>query len=195
VRQCPVLKQMKRPFPISLALLLVMSSWGNLFAAAFCPRMAGHNCCETKTADALHGSQSHHHMQGMAMDTMVDSMSMNGNDMPSMTLDHREVPPTSLASDKISLDSTSQEFAAANRMEPPIDACAHCVSHASVQNAPVSSLGVADHFNKDPAPALARLPRSIAGPAMTLSQLGLPNEHAPPGGSTPRYILISVFLI
>lgn len=187
---------MKRLFPTSLALLLVMGSLGNVLAVAFCPRMFGHDCCLTNTASNPHSMQSHQHMHGMPMNAMADeSMPMNGSDMHGMAMDDAEVPPATPGSDAIRLDSTSEELAPANKVDLPIDACTHCVSHSGIQNAPVSSVSVPDQSNRDLGSGLSPISRFLAQPAMTLAQIGLPREHAPPGSSAPWYILINVFLI
>ena len=186
---------MRRFFLTSLGLLLIMGTMGNVFAAAFCPRMLGHDCCLTKAASGPHSLQSHQHMQGMAMDAMADeSMPMDAADMPGMTMDDADVPPATLASDEIPVASTSEESVPANRVELPVDACIHCMSHSGIQNAPVSSVSVPDQSNKDLGSDLSPV-RFLAQPAMTVAQIGLPREHAPPVSSAPRYILISVFLI
>ena len=187
---------MKRLFPTSLALLLVMGSLGHVFAAAFCPRMLGRECCLTKTATGQHRAVSHQQMQGMTMDNMADeSMSMNGGDMQGMTMDDADVPSSTLAGDEIPVASTSGELAQANKVELPVDACTHCMNHSGIQNAPVSSVSVPDQSNKGLGSVLLPVSRFLAQPAMTLAQIGLPREHEPPGSSAPRYILISVFLI
>ena len=187
---------MKRLFPTSLALLLVMGSLGHVFAAAFCPRMLGHDCCLTTTASDPHRPRSHQHVHGMAMDPMAaESMPMDADEMPGMTLDDADVSSSTLASDEIPLASTSEELAQANKVELPVDACTHCMSHSGIQNAPVSSVSVPDQTNKNLGSVPLPVSRFLAQPAMTLAQIGLPREHAPPGSSAPRYILISVFLI
>lgn len=173
-----------------------MGSLGHVFAAAFCPRMFGHDCCLTTTASDPHSTQSHQHMHGLAMDPMADeSTPMDADDMPGMTMDDADVSVSTLASDEIPLDSTSEELAPANKVELPVDACTHCMSHSGIQNAPVSSVSVPDQSNKGLGTVLLPVSRFVARPAMTLAQLGLPREHAPPGSSAPRYILINVFLI
>ena len=173
-----------------------MGGLGNVFAAAFCPRMLGRDCCLTKTSSGPHSSLSHQHMQGMAMDPIADeSMSINGSDMPGMVMDDAEVPPATVVSDELLLDFTSEELAPANKVDLPMDVCTHCVSHSGIQNAPVSSVSVPDQSNKDLGSVLLPASRFLAQPAMTLTQIGLPREHAPPGSSAPRYILINVFLI
>jgi hypothetical protein len=186
-------KPMKRFFPTSLALLLVISSLGHVFAAAFCPRMLGHDCCLAKTS-GLHPAQSHQHMHSMAMNDMTEgSMPMDGDDMQDMVMNDADVPPLStIGAVQV---SNSEELTPTNKLELPIEACTHCMSHSGVRNAPISSLSVADQSNKDfgsvPLPVL----RFLVRPPMTLAQIGLPGEHAPPGTSTPRHIIINVFLI
>ncbi|HAF16376.1 MAG TPA: hypothetical protein DCK99_22290, partial [Blastocatellia bacterium] len=70
-----VLRQMKRLFPTSLALLLVMSSLGHVLAAAFCPRALGRECCFAKTPSHMHSSSSSR--ENMAVHDMhMDGMSM-----------------------------------------------------------------------------------------------------------------------
>jgi len=86
---------MKRLFPTSLALLLVMASLGHVLAAAFCPRALGHECCFAKTAHHPHRSSSGHenmavhdmNMDGMSMDSMnMDGMNMDGMNMDDMAM-------------------------------------------------------------------------------------------------------------
>lgn len=188
------LKQMKRFFPTSLALLLVMGSLGQVFAAAFCPRMLGRDCCPTKTANDQHSVPSHQHMQGMAMDTLAnESLPMNSTDMEGMVMDDAKVSP-SLVINEVTPLSTSEEVIPANKLELPIDACTHCMSHSGMQNAPVSSVSVTDQ-SKDLGSVPLPVSKFPVRSAMTLSQSGLPREHAPPGITVPRHILISVFLI
>lgn len=188
---------MKRLFPTSLALLLVMGSLGHVFAAAFCPRMLGHECCLTETASSEHSSQSHQDMHDMAMDSMAnESMLMNGSDMPGIIMmDDAGVPPPSLAINEVPRLSTSEELVPVNSLELPIGACTHCMSHSGVPNAPISTVSVSDQSNKDFGSVPLPVSRFPARPAMTLAQIGLPREHAPPGNSAPRHILLNVFLI
>ena len=181
---------MKRLFPTSLALLLVMGSLGHVFAAAFCPRMLGHDCCLTMARDP-HSTRSHQHMDAMDDETMA----MDAADMPGMTMDDADVPSSTLASDEISLVSTSEELVPADKVELPIDTCTHCLSHSGTQNAPLSSVSNSDQSNKDLRSVVLPVSRLLDQPATTLGQIGLPREHAPPGSRTPRYILINVFLI
>lgn len=187
---------MKRFFPISFALLLVMASLGHVFAAAFCPRMLGHDCCLTKTSSSQHSSQSHQNMHGMAMDeTANESMPMDGHDAHGMIMGDETLPSPSSETNEEFLPSTSEELAPANKLAPPIDACTHCMTHSGVQNAPVTSVSIPNQSNR----YLGSVPLLVSGflgrPSLSLAQIGLPREHAPPGGSAPRHILISIFQI
>ena len=195
VRQCLALKQMKRLVPTSLALLLVMGSLGNVWAAAFCPRMAGRDCCVRKATTAQR-SKTQQHKQCLGMDTIThQSMSMNDSDMPGMSMDNADVSPTPFADPESPMASTSEELASANSVDLPLDACPHCANHSGLQNAPVSSISVADQSNKDLRPVLLPVSRFLVRPAIALAPHGLPREHAPPGSDGPRFILINVFLI
>jgi hypothetical protein len=189
-------KQMKRFLPTTLALLLVMGSLGHVFAAAFCPRMSARDCCLTKTANSQRLSQPHQHMHGMAMDGMAnESMPMDDSNTEDMVMDDADLPASTTASDDLTVLAGVEESVPANRLELPADTCTHCLSHSGAQNAPVSSLSVADQSNKNfgsvPLPVSRFLTRSVT----TLAPIGLPREHAPPGKSAPRHILLNVFLI
>jgi hypothetical protein len=186
---------MKRFFPTSLALLLVMGSLGHVFAAAFCPRMLGHNCCLAKTSGNLDSMQSHRHIHGMVMDgTTTESMAMDGDVMQGMVMNDADVPrPTSIG--EVTLVSNPEELVATNKLELPIEACRHCMSHSGAPNAPISSVTVPDQSKKDFGSIPLPVSRFLVRPSITLAQIGLPREHAPPGTSTPRHILINVFLI
>ena len=186
---------MKRLFPSSLTLLLVMGSLGHVFAAAFCPRMLGHDCCLTKASRHQHASPSGQHMHAMGMNAMTDdSMQMDGSDMAGMTMDDTGFPPSSLDNQVTQL-SSADELVSANRIEEPVDACTHCMSHSGTQNAPISSVSAPDQSNKDLGSIPLPVSRFLARPVTTLARIGLPREHAPPESNAPRHILFNVFLI
>ncbi len=185
---------MKRFLPTSLALLVVMASFGHMLAAAFCPRMPGHDCCLARVSSEAHPTQSHQHMHGMVMDSMNESMPMDGAEMQGMMMDDAAVPPSSSGIDEATQLASSVEVTT-NKLELPMEACIHCMSHSGVPNAPISSVSVADQSNKDPRSVPLPVSRFPVRSSMTLAQIGLPREHAPPGANAPRYILINVFLI
>lgn len=195
---------MKRLFPTSLALLLVMASFGHVLAAAFCPRVLGRECCFAKAPSHMHSSSSSRenmavhdmHMDGMSM----DGMNMDDMAMPDTSMDHMAV--NDMVIDAATVDMfiplsppAFTEEAVTNKFDQPVGACPHCLGHSGIVNAPVSSVSVPDQSGKETGSVLLPVSRFPIRPAIALAQIGLPREHAPPGSGAPRYILISVFLI
>ncbi len=184
----------RQPFLIALACLLIMSSLGHVFAAAFCPRMQGRECCLMKTVTRTHTSSCTHQdiaMDGMPMDHvtmqgMHDMSTMDGMVMGEMVTEDKSTPPST---------SNTSTGTSDNALQQPVEPCPHCLSHSGLPNAPVSSVNVPDESRK--AVDSVSLPASsLLGPSpITVSANGLPREHAPPGTSAPRHILNSVFLI
>jgi hypothetical protein len=176
---------MKRFFPTGLALLLVMGSFGHVLAAGFCPRSFGRECCFAKTSKHAPDSSSCH--QEMAMHLMpMDGMPMD--DMAVEDTATAEVP-NPLASPVV------DEEVLASAFEQPFESCTHCMSHSGISNTPASFVTVPDESRK----AVDSLPlpvSSFLAPSLTtVKQFRSPREHAPPGTSAPRHVLISVFLI
>jgi hypothetical protein len=186
---------MKRFLLIGLASLLIMSSLGHVFAAAFCPRALGRECCFANTSSHGHTSPSTH--EDMAMHGMpMEGMTMDDMAMDNMATDETAMEDTARVdvSTPFSLGVVDNE-AVANEFEQPIEACSHCLSHSGPLNAPASFVSVPDQSGRDVGSVPLPVLKFPVRPAMTLSQSGLPREHAPPGSSAPRHILISVFLI
>jgi hypothetical protein len=194
---------MKRLFPTSLAFLLVMASFGHVLAASFCSRALGHKCCFATSANHTHSPSSSHvnkaaadmHMEGMPMD------GMNMNDMATgeALMDHNAMDDVVIDGSTADLSIQSRlgfaEEAVANTFDQPVDSCSHCLGHSGIDNAPISLVSVPDQSNKDHGSVPLPVSRFLTRPAMTLAQIGGPREHAPPGSSAPRHILINVFLI
>ena len=141
---------------------------------------------------------------------MVHDMHMDGMSMHDMNMDDMEMGDTSIdhhaMEDMVSGAATVDvsirfsrlafgEEAVANKFDQPVESCAHCLAHSSIFSAPISTVSVSDQSNKDPGAIPLSVSRSLARPAMRLAQIGRPREHAPPGNSAPRHILINVFLI
>ena len=167
-------RNIRQPFLIALALLLGMSSLGHVFAAAFCPHMRGHECCLVKTV-------SHQHVSGCTHEAMaMDGMKMD--DMATVDVSALTFP------------TVSDSEVLANRFERPVESCAHCLGHSGLPNAPVSFVSVPDQSKKIVSVALP-VPAFLVPSPITPAQSGLPRQHAPPGTSASRHILIGVFLI
>ena len=191
---------MKRLSLSGLALLLVMGSLGHVFAAAFCPRVLGKACCLAKTAVHTHdASSSAMHsmpMDGMSMHVMaMDKTATDDMAVDGMVMDHMAMSGGGM--DLVSTMSSplAEDYACAGRVEQPVETCSHCLSHSGILNAPLSSVSAPDQSNRDLDSVLLPVSRFLVRSAMTVAQNGLPGEHAPPGTSAARHILISVFLI
>jgi len=193
---------MKRLFPTSLALLLVFASFGHVFAAVFCPRALGRECCFAKTGKHTHSPSSNHvdktmvdmHMHEMSM----DGMNMEGMAMGDTSMDHNAMDDTAIDAASVDISiafSRVDGEVAANKFDQPVELCAHCLGHSGIVNAPISSMSVPDQSNKDLGSVPLPVARFLTRPAMTFAQIGLPGEHGPPGSTAPRYILINVFQI
>jgi hypothetical protein len=195
---------MKRFLLASLALMLIMSTSGQVFAAAFCPRASGHQCCFAQTVSHTHSSPPSHESMA-AHDLHVDDMSMDDMNMDNMAMadastDHMAMIDMTIGAATVDvstplLQPAFSEPGVANKFDQPFESCAHCVSHSGVSNAPVSFVSVSGQSGKDVGPVLLPVSRFLVRPPLTLAQVGIPKEHAPPGTSAPRHILISVFLI
>jgi hypothetical protein len=186
---------MKRLFPINLALLLVISSLGHAFAAAFCPHAFGRECCFAKAHSHTHALPSSHEITATPMDEMhgmhMDDMAMDGMVMPDSETDCSKMKGMSA----ISYLTVAEDNSLANKVERPMETCSHCLSRSGIFNAPISFVNVPDQSNKDFGSVPLPVSRFLVPAAATLAQIGPPRDHAPPGRSAPRYILINVFLI
>jgi hypothetical protein len=188
-------RQMKRLSPTTLALLLVISSLGHAFAAAFCPHASGRERCLAKAHSHTEALPSSHEVTAMPMDDRhgmhMDDMSMDGMVMPDSGTECSKMKSMSA----ISYLAVADDSSLANKVEKPVDICTHCLSHSGIFNAPISSVSVPDQSNKDPGSVPLPVSRFLVQAATTVAQIGSPRNHAPPGSSAPRYIVINVFLI
>ena len=185
-----------------LVLALLASSWGNMLAAAFCPHGVGRECCFAKSykrsSPSTHESMAGFdmHMDGMSMDGMkMDDMAMGDTSIDHMALNDTMIDlPTVDMSARFSPPALSEQ-PIANKVDQPVKSCAHCLGHSGILNAPLSFLSVSDPSGKEIGSVLLPVSRFLIRPATAPAEIGLPREHAPPGTSAPRYILISVFKI
>ena len=178
-------RNVRQPFLIALVLLIGMSSLGHVFAAAFCPRVWGHECCLAKTARHPRVSGCTH--EAMAMDGMV----MDDVSMDDMKMDDIATVDKSTSS----FPAASENEVLANEVEQPVESCAHCLSHSGLSNAPISFVSVQDESRKAVDSVPLPVSSCLAFSMTTVKQNGSPREHSPPGTRAPRHILISVFLI
>jgi uncharacterized protein involved in copper resistance len=166
---------------VFVVVALLFSAWGNVIAAAFCPRFAlNHDCClKHASKQAKHESSCHHEMAGMEMDDMQMETEADSAPDTGAQNSHAQLPSES-SSDEVALDL-------------PIEQCACCVSHSQTTSGTVSFVAI------DPSKQLVETNSPPANFAIGLTPafagLILPSEHSPPGPSTPRHVIINVFRI
>jgi hypothetical protein len=157
---------MKRLLLITVALLLSVSSWGEVLAAALCPHMqASHACCVAKA------SGTHRHGQVMAHhDGMMEGMEMT-------------VPTTPAIEE------------AARAITEPVGLCGHCMSR-SEPPARFIIVARADAQSKKELRAAPTQTLGLPSPFSASSTLLITSrQNAPPGDQSSRHVLINVFRI
>ena len=141
------------------------------------------------------------HTDGMSMDSMnMNCMNMGDMPMDATSMDHLGMNDMEIDAATVDLfipfsQPAFTEQAVANKLDQPVESCAHCLGHSGIANAPVSFVGLSHHSGKEIGPVLLPVPGFLIRPAVAVAQILLPREHAPPGMSAPRHILISVFQI
>ena len=178
---------MRRRSPAIFILVgaFLLGGWGNVLAAAFCPRYRlNRDCCLKQTVpkskQVEHASSCHHQMGGMKMDDMQME-----NESPS------ESGPEPLAKESqvLTPETSSKESA----FDLPVAGCVHCLSHSQTAS------GTANVIAVDPSKRLIET-NAVAAffevvPSSVFSISITPFEHGPPGASVPRHVLINVFQI
>ena len=169
---------------VFVVVALLLSAWGNVIAAAFCPRFGlNRDCCVKRAApqakQVTHESSCHHEMAGMEMDDMQ------------METEADSAPGTSAQNAQVQLTSQSSSDGVA--LDLPIEPCAHCVSHSQTTSGTVSAVVV------DPSKRLVEsnsLPANFAvGMTGAFADLIVPSEHSPPSPSSRRHVIINSFRI
>jgi len=163
----------------------LLGAWGNVVAAAFCPRYRlNRDCClkqaAPKSKQVEHTSSCHHQMGGMKMDDMQmenESPFESGSE------------PLAKDSPVLTPESSSEQGA----FDLPVEACIHCLTHSQ------TAAGTAIVIAVDPSKRLIETNASAAFFEVALpSAFSIsitPFEHGPPGASVPRLVLINVFQI
>jgi hypothetical protein len=176
----------RRSLPIFLLVgAFLLGAWGNVLAAAFCPRYRlNRDCClkqaAAKSEPIEHTSSCHHQMGGMKMDDMQME-----NESPSES----GVEPLAKDSQVLVPQTSSKEGA----FDLPYEACIHCLIHSQTAS------GTANVIAVDPTKRLIET-NAVAAffevvPSSVFSISITPFEHGPPGASVPRHVLINVFQI
>jgi hypothetical protein len=165
---------------VFVVVALLFSAWGNVIAAAFCPRFAlNRDCCLEHAAQQAkqvkHQSSCHHEMAGMDMDDM-----------------QMESPPDTSAQDS-PVEPTSESSSEQVALDLPIEQCACCLSHSQTTSGTISVVAI------DPSKQLVETNSPPANFAIGLTSafagLIVRSDHSPPGPSSPRHVIINVFRI
>ena len=175
---------------LAIVLLLIaflMSAWGNVIAASFCPTYLAHNCSikhSNRTQPVTKDSCQHEAADMKTSEMQMDDMQMDDS--------ASDAEPAS-ASDKLPVADVVGSSEEQSALEPRTEPCGHCWMHSQPPTGSVTLAG------------LDASPQSVATPASSAEisiALPFPNpiatdpsEHSPPGNSFPRHILINVFRI
>ncbi len=157
---------------------LLFSAWGNVIAAAFCPRFALHqDCCLRSGArqakQVKRDSPRQDEMTGMDMDDMQ---------MESDTSEQNSTVP-------LPAESTAEQAA----LDSPMPPCTHCLSHSQTT---FGTASVAEIELSKRVVQTNSLPANFAIALTTaFADLIAPSEHSPPGPSPARHVIINVFRI
>ena len=81
----------------------------------------------------------------------------------------------------------------AHALEQPMLSC--CTSRPEIPPSPVIASRGAESSKQDTGALLKPALKAIAAPTLSFAPPVTLRQHAPPGASTPRHVLISVFLI
>jgi hypothetical protein len=166
---------MRRFLLIASVLMLFVSGWGHVLAAALCPHVkAEHSCCPAQKQEAArhdHGLSASH--EAMPMD------GMEGMDM--------QTPATPVA-------ETPTVGGDANSLGQPVEDCVHCMGHSQLPTPPVA-VGTADQSSRSAELAAPPATSLVTPPIPALTALVTSRPHGPPGASAPRHVLINIFRI
>ena len=179
-------RQKRSVFTTLLLLTFLAGAWGNVIAAAFCPRYASNRSCsikhivhQPKQVDSP--SSCHHEMAGMEMDGMQMETEAASDSQTDSTAQTSEAQLTS--------DSSSDQVA----LDLPIEQCPHCWSHSQPTSGSVTTVAV------DPSKRLVETdspPAALSFVSLSAVQIFIiPSEHGPPGTALSRHVLINVFRI
>ncbi|HEX8852275.1 MAG TPA: hypothetical protein VF754_02250 [Pyrinomonadaceae bacterium] len=184
-----------------LSAVLFLSGWGGVFASAMC-RHAGlpaadaqesHACCRTEAAGAGLSSEataaSHCPLsESAAPETNAHAQASDGEHAPS--------PASSTAASSPAVASeAASSVEAARVLDTSPDACAHCFVRS--ETPPARFALPETHARKRADTADAALSDAVASVLLVRlrAPLRVSRGGEPPGASTPRHLLHSVFLI
>src|SRR5207244_8281227 len=106
---------------VFVVVALLFSAWGNVIAAAFCPRFAlNRDCCLKHAAQqpkrVKHESSCHHEMAVMEVDDMQ--------------METEADPAADNSPHNSQVELTSESLSEEDALDLPLEPCAHCLSHS-----------------------------------------------------------------
>lgn len=174
-----------------LTFAFLLSAWGNVIAAAFCPRYLS-NCAlsikwtSLETRQAERKASCHHEMSEMEMgDMQMDESEMQGKANVE-TLNNSIANAPSIQAET---ETSTQQII----IDRPGETCGHCWMHSQPASGAATLVAVvpATGFIDSNAPP-AECPVALAH---DFTVFITPNEHGPPGDTLPRHVRINIFRI
>lgn len=173
---------------ISLLIPLLLSSWSNVIAAAFCPRYLSNRDCRITHLASLpkqvRAQQSCHHEMADMVGMEMDDMQMGAD-----TSSDSQSAPTQWLPAQSTLNSSTDQVV----FDLPLEECAHCWSHSQPRSGGIAIVAV------DPSRQVLETEMAPAAsgflPTFAFHTFIAPSEHGPPGTALRRHILISLFRI
>jgi hypothetical protein len=182
----------KRSIPIFLLIgTFLLSAWGNVIAAAHCPRYLSNSDCYIKREPRQpqqvdHKPSCHHEMADMEMgDMQMDETKVaSGADL--------ETSDNSSPENR-RLQVGTEFFADPLAVNLPTAPCGHCWMHSQPASgiATVVAVDPSKRLIETNAPPLSVVIALPAALPVSVAQM----EHGPPGNVLPRHVLINVFRI
>ena len=173
---------------VLLVVSLLVSAWGNVIAAVFCPRFGiTHDSYFTQVFHKPMDVESMHvEQESSCHREMAD---MNSDSMDNMLIENSESSESAESTTSLLLP------AGASVADKPPQKCAHCWMHSQAASGS-STLGTIDPSMGLMETKAAPTNLILASPpsdfhTLTIAQL----EHGPPGNAFPRHLLLNVFRI
>lgn len=163
---------MKRLLLIGMLFALLVGDRGGVLAAMLCPHAKSESLTTAKKHACCRVEAAH---EADAHCSASSHEAMGGMEMMST------VP---------AVEGHAQAFGP----EPPAS-CAHCVEQSGLPNTPILALNVAEQLKRDVSTAPVQVFRPLGPLTATFLPPVAARQGAPPGVSTRRHVLFSVFLI
>ena len=148
-----------------VAVSVLISAWGTLIAACFCPQSRTHMTMLTQVAEIRHESSCDHEMSDLKKDD----------------------------AERRDMEATSPDSSDHPVIGSPAEPCTHCITYSQRQSIAALPFAV-DPARRLMETGVAAVNVELPLPSGFLHTI-IPSEHGPPGTLLPRHVLISVFRI